>query len=426
MNLSSRFGSLAVILRGGDSIGSSYRELVNHGYCANPDVYGAVRIILDTAHTIPWATYTLDSSGKPQPVKAPRAQRFLDRPNAQGFDSLIEEMGLSYLIGGEAFAFGSWPLEIHPLYAGEVTVDEVRVIGAPFSFKVSGFSSMVGETYGEDAVCWIRNNHPYNRHRAVSPLMAALKTLEAVNRARVWNDGLLKNGGMPSMVLEFDKEAQPTPEQYEETRRKIQDKSGGEKNAGKAFIVPPQMRVARAGFTPADLQWDAMLARSTLEFCRVYNVPPEVLQDHGNATHGNMGAAYKALGVHAVMPFLMKLADGFNSWPGLREQMEPGVYLLPNIEGHPLFIEDEGPKQDRVIRAVAGGILKPDEARPVFSQAEAHPNGIGAQPIVNSAFVRLEDVTNGKTLERATGGTGRKDGQATNAPMDGGEAAGTR
>jgi len=142
------------------------------------------------------------------------------------------------------------------------------------------------------------------------------------------------------------------------------------------------------GYSPAEMEYQDNLRLSTLDICRVYNVPPEMIGDSQNKTYSNYQEARKAFYHETVLPLLDWICDSMTHWlAGLYEGVSSISYDHNDIEA---LQEDRNSVYDRVLRAVAQGVLTINEAR---GELGLPPVSGGDIPLVPSTAVPLDLVS---------------------------------
>ena len=151
--------------------------------------------------------------------------------------------------------------------------------------------------------------NPTNPLDGMSPLMAAMYSIDVNNEARSWALSTLLHGGSHSGIMTTDSTL--SEEQVNAIRQQYQEQSAGAKNAGKPMVFDGGLSWTNMSMTARDLEWNNGLILTAREIAVVTNVPSEILGDSANKTYSNVKEARKALFSECALP----LADFmFGEW----------------------------------------------------------------------------------------------------------------
>jgi HK97 family phage portal protein len=375
--------------------GTSYRDCARRGYLGNPNAFACITQLARAVSGIPWIAYTWEGKERVN-LEDERALAFIRRPNpGTSFASMLYRTVEDLQIAGQSFWHGAWPNEVRRLHPESVEV-KLDTWGDPkeYVYRSDATSTSVTTIAPEDML-WLRHDSPITAGKGFAPIKACGDSIDLNSGVRKMNASLLKNGGLPSLVLSFINESVVLNEtQKEDLKASIDARFSGTENAGRPLLVPWGLKADKVGLSPAEMQF-AMLDQSSMdEICRVLGVPQEIIGG-GKKTYENLDQAEKMFYRGAVLPLLDYVEGELNAWEGMRRQLGEGVMLGYDEDAVEALQEDRGPEVDRAIRAVELGILTRDEARNVFGISEDLPGGIGSVPTVASAVMPLEGVVGG-------------------------------
>jgi HK97 family phage portal protein len=234
---------------------------------------------------------------------------------------------------------------------------------------IAGYSYHVGGEYlplpNEDVV-HLRNPvaDPLNIRKGLSPLAAELRAVCTDNEAQTFSAALLKNFGVPGVVLTpEDADAQITPEQAEELKRLWRERFTGD-GRGDPLGSPARIKVQKVSLSPEELALDSLGRMPAQRICAALRIDPMVLgYPAENKTYANYEAAIGAAWRNMLIPLqsaidsqlTLQLLSDFTTDPTLR--------LAHDHTQVAALSEDSTALYKRLSEAVGGPFLTPNEAR---------------------------------------------------------------
>jgi len=355
-------------------------------YITNPDVYACVREISTAVAGI--SLRVVGDNG--EFVEEHPLQSLLDNPNPfSGGSRWRESLVANLLITWSAYALRlppnpqRPPKELYILPSLNVT-HETDSSG---TVKVYHYKSgAVSVAYAPELILSLAYFNPTSPLKGLSPISAAAAGIKIGDMARSWNYNLLAQGARPSGAI---KVKTPLSEQSRERlKQELEEKFQGYRNAGRPLVLEGEIDWVNTGYSPAEMEYQNNLRLSTLDICRVFNVPPEMIGDSQNKTYSNYQEPRKAFYHETVLPLLDWICDSMTHWlAGLYEGVSSISYDHNEIEA---LQEDRNSVYDRVLRAVAQGVLTINEAR---GELGLSPLPGGDVPLVPSNFIPLDLVS---------------------------------
>lgn len=287
------------------------------GYARNPFVFRAVRLIAEGMAGVPW----LLRDG-PRELDRHPVLDLLARPNGRETRaSLLEGVASHLLISGNAYlelvAVDGRLAELHLLRP-----DRMRVVagrdGWPeaYDYIVDGRTLRLPATAerGPAPVLHLRAFHPLDDHYGLSPVEAALTSLDIHNAAAAWNKALLDNAARPSGALVYAGEHGLSDDQFERLRRELEDGYQGARNAGRPLLLEGGLDWKPMALTPRDLDFTEARNMAAREIALAFGVPPMLLGIPGDATYANYQEASRVLWRQTILPLAQKVADAIGGW----------------------------------------------------------------------------------------------------------------
>jgi HK97 family phage portal protein len=183
-----------------------------------------------------------------------------------------------------------------------------------------------------DMVCHVKTWNPDSNgyaFRGLSPLRAASKNVKMGNSAVIAEVKSFENMG-PDGILSRDGE-EFTREQSENLEERFRRKYQGPENAKKIVMTGASVKWQQMGLSPVDLNILESKKYNMATLCNIYGAPVQIFNNTDKTAFNNMDAAHKQMYLHAVLPPLYALRDGFNRW--LTPRYGNDLYLTPDISG---------------------------------------------------------------------------------------------
>jgi HK97 family phage portal protein len=184
---------------------------------------------------------------------------------------------------------------------------------------------------------------------------AVLRNAQAVNS---FATAILENGLHVSGVLTSERDL--TAEAIAGVRQKFQDTHGGANRAGKLLILPGgNFAFHKVSITPEDAELLESRKFTTEEICRLFQVPPPIVQDYSHNTFTNSEQAGRWFAQFCLLPWVRKIEAAFNRALFAESDFE----LVLDMSGF-----DRGSPESRwAAHAIAAGngILTVDEIRKI-------------------------------------------------------------
>lgn len=204
-----------------------------------------------------------------------------------------------------------------------------------------------------------------------SRLARASETVAGVAAANTFAKAMLDNGGYPSGVIEYP--GSMNPETKEELRKGFTTRHAGSHNAGRAMILDGGLTWKAAQISPEDAELLESRRFGVEEICRLFQVPPPLVQDYSHNTFTNSETAGRWFAQFTLAPWARKIEAEFaRSVFGQHSSLELELDLSGFLRGDP---------QTRWAAhkiAIETGVLDPDEVRHIEGWNPRKTRGITA------------------------------------------------
>lgn len=296
-----------------------YGALSREGYMRNPIVHRAVRLICETAASIPWLLYEGSAELEDHPLL-----ELLERPNQrQAGASFLETLYGHLLLAGNAYVelieAHEGARELHLLRPDRVSV-VTDASGWPVALDHREGSSrrrtpLVAEGGG---ALHLTLFHPLDDHYGFAPLEAALTALDTHNAAGRWNKALLDNSARPSGALVYaPKEGgNLTDEQFDRLKAELEEGYSGATRAGRPLLLEGGLDWKAMGMTPKDMDFIEAKHSASRDIALAFGVPPMLLGIPGDNTYANYQEANRAYYRLTILPLVARIAKELSAWLG--------------------------------------------------------------------------------------------------------------
>lgn len=289
------------------------------GMMQNPIVYRAVRMISESAASIPLLLYEGEEEVESHPLLD-----LLRRPGGGRTTADLLEAWYGYLLVAgnayvEAVATGNRIVELHVLRP-----DRMRVIpgqdGWPeaFEYSVGDRRVLVGGEIlpGVNRILHVKFFHPINDHYGLSPIEAAATAIDLHNSASRWNKALLDNSARPSGALVYASNAHLTDEQFKRLKTELESSFQGARNAGRPLLLEGGLDWKAMSLTPRDMDFMEARYAAAREIALALGVPPMLLGIPGDNTYANFQEANRTFWRQTVLPLVNRTAKSIAAWLG--------------------------------------------------------------------------------------------------------------
>jgi len=307
----------------------NYESFSKEGYQANVIAYKCVSIISKSAAAVDWNLYQKRrGASDDMEIKEHEILNLLNRPNPlQGRSSFFENLVAYYMLSGNSYleasgeSYSSPALELwclRPDYmkvvAGESGIPDSYIYGSQNIVKFP-----VDSVNGRSQILHLKTFHPTNNYYGLSPIEAAMYSVDQHNESSKWNLAMLSNMGTPSgafVVKQDDINPSgilPAP-QYNNLKNQIRNQIQGSQNAGRVILLEGGIDWKQMGLSQKDMDWVEGRKMSARDISLAFGVPPIILNIPGDSTFNNYKEARLALYEDTIIPILELIRTEFNRW----------------------------------------------------------------------------------------------------------------
>ena len=287
------------------------------GYMRNPVVHRCVRLIAETAASVPWLLYEGEAEHETHPML-----ELLTRPNPhQPGAGLMETVYGHLLLDGNAFVeavmLEGEPRELHALRPDRVEIEaDSRGWPEAYAVRVGMGKRRIALVDGLPPVLHLALFHPLDDARGLAPIEAALGALDVHNAANRWNKALLENAARPSGALVYaPKEGgNLTTDQFDRLKVELESGYAGATNAGRPMLLEGGLDWKTMSLSPQEMDFIEAKNGAARDIALAFGVPPMLLGVPGDATYANYAEANRAFLRQTVLPLVARTAASLGNW----------------------------------------------------------------------------------------------------------------
>ena len=368
-------------------------------------VYACVRLLAESVAQLPLHLYRVTGDDGQEKAKNHPLYRILYRepnPEMTSF-SFWEAVMTHLLLWGNAYAQvvrdgKNSILGLYPLLPENVEIDRTEK-GELYYIYHAYTDEVPGETnkdiiFRRDEILHIPGLG-FNGLVGFSPIAMMKNALGTTIAVEKYGSSFFKNNGQPLGVLEHP----GVLKDPQKIRDNWMDTYGGPNNAHKIAILEEGMTYKPISLPPEDSQFLSTREFGVEEICRIFRVPPHMVQDLKRATFSNIEHQAIDYVVHTLDPWLVRIEKAIVK-DLLVEEEKDDYFPKFNVDG--LLRGDYKSRMDGYSVGISTGIISPNEARQKENMPPLPEDEGGDYHIVNGTFIRLKDV--GQQYGVQTGG----------------------
>ena len=216
----------------------------------------------------------------------------------------------------------------------------------------------------------------------IAMMKNALGTNLAVEK---YGSAFFKNGAQPSGVLEHP----GVLKDPEKIRRNWSAVYGGANNAHQVALLEEGMSYKPISLPPEDSQFLSTRQFGVEEICRIFRVPPHMVQDLQRATFNNIEHMGIEFVMHTLMPWLVRIEQDMIK-DLLVEEEQNELFPKFNVDG--LMRGDYKSRMEGYAIAINNGIMSVNDVRRLENMDPLDEADGGDFHIINGSYTKLADV----------------------------------
>lgn len=274
---------------GGNSLAGSYVD--SRSAESISTVFACVQALSESTACLPLHTYRRNEDGSRERADGHWLSRVLERPNEyQAGMELRESMTATVLLWGNAYARKEFNgagevTALHPMHPGRVSI--VKLDSGRYRYDWTDDNGRVVRLLAEE-VLHLRDRTDPGSIVGKSRVTIARETLGLSLSLRTHGTASFGRGARPASVLYNEGKQDMTTEQLHNLRDLMNNYSSPV-NAGKTLIMGVRgLKLENVGLSNEDAQWLEAMNFSVTEVCRMFRVPPILVQTLEQASYNNV------------------------------------------------------------------------------------------------------------------------------------------
>ncbi|MEL6062428.1 MULTISPECIES: phage portal protein [unclassified Methylobacterium] len=306
--------------------------LAQAGYARNPVVHRAVRLVAESAASLPLIATGLGAD------RGADLLALLARPNPrESGPHLLETVYADLLLAGTAY-LEAVTLDGRVAALQALRPGRMRMLPGPDGWPAAYVYTAGGRSRRFDLpppggseiapILALSLFNPEDESGGLAPIAAAATALDIHNAASAWNKALLDNAARPSGALVFAGAALSEP-QFDRLKAELEANYQGAANAGRPLLLEGGLDWKPLALSPRDMDFVEAKNAAAREIALAFGVPPLLLGLAGDNTHANYAEANRALYRQTLIPLARRTAQALAVW------LEPAfgpVDLEPDLD----------------------------------------------------------------------------------------------
>ena len=360
-------------------------------------VYACVRLLAETIAALPLHLYRqTDGSGssKERATDHPLYKLLYRQPNPEMTSFTFRETMMTHiLLYGNAYAQiirdgKNAILSLYPLLPENVEVDrdehgEIYYIYHAYTDEVPGQKNR--DIYFRRDEMFHVPGLGFNGLVGFSPIAMMKNSLGTTLAVEKYGSAFFKNGAQPSGVLEHP----GVLKNPEKIRENWSDVYGGPNNAHKVAVLEEGMSYKAISLPPEDSQFLSTRQFGVNEICRIFRVPPHMVQDLEHATFSNIEHQSIDFVVHTLTPWLVRFEQAIIK-DLLLEDEQDSYFPKFNVDG--LLRGDYQSRMQGYATGISNGIFSPNDVRRLENMDLIPAENGGDDHYLNGGYVKLQDA----------------------------------
>jgi HK97 family phage portal protein len=275
----------------------------------------------------------------------------------------------------------------------------------------------------EDLIHIRYGRDPQDSRFGRSPVTSVLREIATDNVAASAAFGMVRNGGMPSIMVGPDYKGgveDLSEDDARQTKRKLQQDFTGD-NAGSVLVMTGPFKVEQVSHKPSEMAFDEIRRKPEERVCAALGLNPLVLQLGSGlerATYSNLEQATRSAWTDGMIPLMRQMSEALTIalLPDY-EETQPGDYLEFDVANVPSLQADLNEDAERAERLYKSGIIDLATAKRVAGVTPSdddlgyyHPTAVPVQKDAQEVFVSapVQPVAKAFAQEETTSEPGLK------------------
>lgn len=371
-------------------------------------VYACVRLLAETVAALPLHLYryTDDGKGKESAFDHPLYRILYRQPNDEMSSFIWRETMMTHLLlWGNAYSQiirdgRNNVLGLYPLLPENVEVDrdeqgQLYYIYHAYTDEVPGEQNQ-DIYFRKDEILHIPGLG-FNGLVGFSPIAMMKNSLGTTLAVEKYGASFFKNGAQPSGVLEHPGVLKD-PQKIRDNWTAVY---GGANNAHRVAVLEEGMAYKAISLPPEDSQFLSTRQFGVEEICRIFRVPPHMVQSLEHATFSNIEHQSIDFVVHTLTPWLVRFEQAIIKDLLLEEEQD---VLFPKFNVDGLLRGDYQSRMNGYATGISNGFLSPNDIHRLENMDLIPAEEGGDDYYLNGGYVKLRDAGKFAQAKQAAAG----------------------
>lgn len=359
-------------------------------------VYACVRLLAETVAALPLHLYryTDGGKGKESAFDHPLYRILYRQPNDEMSSFIWRETMMTHLLlWGNAYSQiirdgRNNVLGLYPLLPENVEVDrdeqgQLYYIYHAYTDEVPGEQNQ-DIYFRKDEILHIPGLG-FNGLVGFSPIAMMKNSLGTTLAVEKYGASFFKNGAQPSGVLEHPGVLKD-PQKIRDNWTAVY---GGANNAHRVAVLEEGMAYKAISLPPEDSQFLSTRQFGVEEICRIFRVPPYMVQSLEHATFSNIEHQSIDFVVHTLTPWLVRFEQAIIKDLLLEEEQD---VLFPKFNADGLLRGDYQSRMNGYATGISNGFLSPNDIHRLENMDLIPAEEGGDDYYLNGGYVKLRDA----------------------------------
>ena len=359
-------------------------------------VYACVRLLAETVAALPLHLYryTDGGKGKESAFDHPLYRILYRQPNDEMSSFIWRETMMTHLLlWGNAYSQiirdgRNNVLGLYPLLPENVEVDrdeqgQLYYIYHAYTDEVPGEQNQ-DIYFRKDEILHIPGLG-VNGLVGFSPIAMMKNSLGTTLAVEKYGASFFKNGAQPSGVLEHPGVLKD-PQKIRDNWTAVY---GGANNAHRVAVLEEGMAYKAISLPPEDSQFLSTRQFGVEEICRIFRVPPHMVQSLEHATFSNIEHQSIDFVVHTLTPWLVRFEQAIIKDLLLEEEQD---VLFPKFNVDGLLRGDYQSRMNGYATGISNGFLSPNDIHRLENMDLIPAEEGGDDYYLNGGYVKLRDA----------------------------------
>jgi HK97 family phage portal protein len=333
------------------------KKLIEQGFERNAPFYSAAMLLSRTVASMP---IYIDAKKSGRSVSTDTHPIISLMSRNMPMDQFIQMVTLWLITTGESYInIVKSDHDNRPLGLVPIPAQNIDPIQGDYLKPITGYKYTENREiyFSEEEIIFIKLPNLREYFHGMSPGVPLGEIIDLHNAAITWNKNVALGGGVPPIIA-----TAPGITQEESNRLKdAWQMQGGAANAHRLKIVSENLTLQRFSDKPQEAEWSEAVQQSMRMIVMALGLSSELLNDAANKTYSNFQEARKALYMEAAIPLGKMIYSAITRSLQTYYTDNPVIHI--DVDKIDAIQEDRALAIDRLTKAVAAGIITPNEAR---------------------------------------------------------------